>query len=487
MRRARRSSSRWSRPSDSCRELKPSETYSYEYLCFGSPSTGRSRTPIGCSRQEGTARPAVVRRGRVGFRGRARRGGEQVLDGGRLSQQFNVSTKTISRWRAGLVSRRFCFDGRKRVGFLQSSVERFVRTTDARAARLAVQPTDGRGARARSSTAPGGWRGPGLPCRGHPAARRGSAASRRSATRSSSSTRSIPTWRSSRTARAACARTPKSDLPAVRRGESVEELASGSAARGPASTASITEMRAQADHGAAAGLHPNESLRASGSRTARSSGRCRLRDEVPRSRGCPAACRRTWPPLRGAAADPRAGGHLFRKMNYLKYKAAKLRQQSSPRIPAARDGPDRAALRRGGGRQEPDHPGQPAAGGLDRQAARGARREFLQLVSDGNMSLIRAVEKFDFARGNKFSTYASWAIMKNFARTIPDETRTATDSAPARSEMFAATEDARPTSTSWRRPDASGRHRSRDPRRGSTSASSRSSSAGSAWTAATSR
>src|SRR5690349_23117476 len=34
-----------------------------------------------------------------------------------------------------------------------------------------------------------------------------------------------------------------------------------------------------------------------------------------------------------------------------------------------------------------------------------------KLVSDGNMSLIRPVEKFDFARGNKFSTYASWAIM----------------------------------------------------------------------------
>ncbi len=47
--------------------------------------------------------------------------------------------------------------------------------------------------------------------------------------------------------------------------------------------------------------------------------------------------------------------------------------------------------------------------------------DFFGLVSDGNMSLIRAVEKFDFSRGNKFSTYASWAIMKNFARTIPEE------------------------------------------------------------------
>jgi RNA polymerase sigma factor (sigma-70 family) len=46
---------------------------------------------------------------------------------------------------------------------------------------------------------------------------------------------------------------------------------------------------------------------------------------------------------------------------------------------------------------------------------------FFELLSDGNVSLIRAVEKFDYARVNKFSTYASWAIMKNFARSLPDE------------------------------------------------------------------
>jgi RNA polymerase primary sigma factor/RNA polymerase sigma factor len=73
----------------------------------------------------------------------------------------------------------------------------------------------------------------------------------------------------------------------------------------------------------------------------------------------------------------------------------------------------------------------------------GASDDFFQLVSDGNMSLIRAVEKFDYARGNKFSTYASWAIMKNFARTIPEEFKHRDRFRTSSDEMFSATEDAR--------------------------------------------
>lgn len=46
---------------------------------------------------------------------------------------------------------------------------------------------------------------------------------------------------------------------------------------------------------------------------------------------------------------------------------------------------------------------------------------FFEVVSDGNLSLMRAVEKFDYARGFKFSTYASWAIMRNYARSIPEQ------------------------------------------------------------------
>ena len=73
----------------------------------------------------------------------------------------------------------------------------------------------------------------------------------------------------------------------------------------------------------------------------------------------------------------------------------------------------------------------------------GPVENFFELVSDGNMSLMRAAEKFDFARGNKFSTYASWAIMKNFARTIPNEHRYHDRFRSSQSEMFATAEDER--------------------------------------------
>jgi RNA polymerase primary sigma factor len=116
--------------------------------------------------------------------------------------------------------------------------------------------------------------------------------------------------------------------------------------------------------------------------------------------------------------------HLFRRMNYLKHKASVLRSRLDLRRPsltamskiesfageavAVKNDIVRANLR--------------LVVSIAKRYATGPGHLF-ELISDGNMSLIRAVEKFDFARGFRFSTYASWAIMKNFARTIPAELR----------------------------------------------------------------
>ena len=188
----------------------------------------------------------------------------------------------------------------------------------------------------------------------------------------------------------------------------------------------------------------------------------RVRSREAGERRCSGRCRRGEPPLKKArlpsGLPPYLASlyevplltreqevHLFRKMNYLKYKASQApREARSGAAQERPDGPDRAAVRRGGGRRRT----RSSAANL-RLVVSIAKRHvgpaenFFELVSDGNMSLIRAVEKFDFARGNKFSTYASWAIMKNFARTIPDEHRHRDRFRTSHAEMFTATEDDR--------------------------------------------
>ncbi|MFN4259820.1 MAG: sigma-70 family RNA polymerase sigma factor [Gemmataceae bacterium] len=121
--------------------------------------------------------------------------------------------------------------------------------------------------------------------------------------------------------------------------------------------------------------------------------------------------------------------HLFRKMNYLKHQASLLRaRMTTPdgEVDMTRvrshdlDRVEELLNEANEVKERLINANMRLVASIAKRHATYADNLF-ELLSDGNMSLIRAVEKFDFSRGFKFSTYASWAIMKNFARSIPDE------------------------------------------------------------------
>jgi RNA polymerase primary sigma factor len=136
--------------------------------------------------------------------------------------------------------------------------------------------------------------------------------------------------------------------------------------------------------------------------------------------------------------------HLFRKMNYLKHRAKKLREQIDVLQARTQDLDAIEHLQK----QAQEIKDMLVSCNMRLVVSIAKRHSaqtdnFFELLSDGNVSLLRAVEKFDYSRGNKFSTYASWAIMKNFARSIPEEKHRRERYLTGHEELFEAAQDNR--------------------------------------------
>ena len=367
-----------------------------------------------------------------------------------LSRMFNVSTKTISRWRdQGLVSRRFLSDGRKRVGFLHSSVERFVarnRDRVRRGERFSQLSADERAEiieRARRIAASGANL---------------SEVSRQVAEALERSVETIRyTLKNHDRKNPEQAVFPDSrpmltdeDKLAIyeqyQRGVGINTLTRQYSRSRSAVVRILNEQRAESilllplDH-----IHNDSFERVSPKLEAEILGDIPEAIIPPRKVRPPSGLPTYLASLYDVQLLTREQEyHLFRKMNYLKFRAGKMRQtldSSDPKV-ATMDEIERLY------QTSVDVKNRIVQANLRLVVSIAKRHmkssdDFFSLVSDGNMSLFRAVEKFDYARGNKFSTYASWAIMKNFARSIPDEFKHKDRFRTTGEEVFMTREDTR--------------------------------------------
>jgi RNA polymerase primary sigma factor len=435
-------------------EIAPDRIYTYEYVCFRitryRPEAHQNVTFDGRDAKhdlllfvEDLSDAADVA---------ADAAGERVITIDELAQRFNVSTKTVSRWRRlGLISRRFVVGGRKRVGFLESSVDRFVALNSEmvrRGAQFSQISPDERSAilhRARRLVQAGG----------SPAE-----VVRRIARKSGRSPETVRyLLKQFDMAFGDFPLLPDSQRPLdpnVKRtiffqfhqGESAISLSKRFGRTRTSIYRILGEMRARQLHDLPLDYISSDEF----PRAMRAPKRERkILGPMP-PEGEPAKKSRVpsgLPPYLASLYDvpllSRAQeAHLFRKMNYLKFKASKLRDELEPSQPksSAMDEIESLCQEAVAAKNQIIRANLRLVVSIAKRHV-GPAENFFELVSDGNVSLMRAAEKFDFSRGYKFSTYASWAIMKNYARTIPDEHRYRDRFRTSQAESFTSTEDDR--------------------------------------------
>jgi len=357
---------------------------------------------------------------------------EGVYDTMSLARRFNVSSKTIQRWRKeGLAARRMVFpDGQRRIGFLASSVRWFVsqhQTQVARSVKFAQLGEDERRDIVRR-------------------AKRMVAVSRTSAQEiarriASRTGRSVETVRY--TIRKHDLEYPgEAVFPLERgrlgqkdktfiyrsflRGIPVRELSRRFHRTRGSIYRIVNEVRARQLL-----ERPIEYVDSSEFRLPDADEKI-LSPKTQRdgsSEGAPGAVRSVadLPPYLKALyetplLDADTERDLFRRYNYLKYKADKLRKKidfSRVRTVQLKE-IERLLLQANVVKNRIVRANLRLVVSIAKKHLHGAQTLF-ELVSDGNVSLMRAVEKFDYSRGYRFSTYASWAIMRNFARSVPKE------------------------------------------------------------------
>ncbi|MEC7603922.1 MAG: sigma-70 family RNA polymerase sigma factor [Planctomycetota bacterium] len=431
-------------------ELDRKRTYSYEYLCFRitqfRPEVSGLLTLSGTDAVhdighfiQDVSEAADLRIDEMA---------EPVRSVDELSEQLSVSTKTISRWRQqGLVSRKFIFEGgRRRVGFLQSSIDRFISKNRSKVKRgeRFTQLSDAE----RDDILE----------RGRRLAQAGTSQSDVAREIAKTLGRSVETIRY--TIKHHDEKFPETALFPDRQGildeQAKQEISDLMLTGTPAETlakkhqrsvSSIYRIVNEVRAGRVMEL-PLDFMDSPEFHTRNAQGRILTPMPVESN------SRKVKPPtglphyLASLYEVPLLSReqeyHLFRKFNFLKYKAAKLRDQLDPtqatstKMDEIEEYYDQAVRVKN----------QIVQSNLRLVVSIAKRHlnpdeDFFQLVSDGNMSLIRAAEKFDYTRGNKFSTYASWAIMKNFARTIPQEFRHRDRFKTVNEETFLATTDER--------------------------------------------
>ncbi|MHB8901147.1 MAG: sigma-70 family RNA polymerase sigma factor [Thermoguttaceae bacterium] len=368
-----------------------------------------------------------------------------------LADRLNVSTKTISRWRnQGLVAQSFSRDGRRRIGFAHQDVARFVAENPARIRRGAhfSQLTEMERAR--------------IILRARHLANEGGRPATVAKTLADETGRSIETIRY--TLKNHDRRNPENPVfphgygplsydtkrkiyRQSCRGETSESLARKFHRPKTVIIRVVREMRARRIMDLPLDYVASKEFERI--RTHRQEAAILGEPPIPDSKppmpripsGLPSYLQSLYEvPLLSREHE----AHLFRRMNYLKFRAARMREELDLERPkvrlmdriehlysevvATKNQIIRANLRL-----------------VVSIAKRHVQQNgtLFELISDGNISLIRAVEKFDFALGNKFSTYATWAIMKNFARSIPSERVQLDRFRTGHEELFGATSDDR--------------------------------------------